>query len=216
MSTFLSDKPKNNTRTRPLGAIGFYDEVGSERETSSVTSVVKEVVGGISEGVFSLLQEVGGVETKSSDEKLAIGGKTELKFDEKRQAKLEEDQKKSKIANNQRAFYQDLKNEQIRIEMSKNKPSLEEEINDAITSLSNTDKNDLLHLQASYRNNNNVYQRAELRRKLVEKRKMADKQQKESSIPSPGKKISALDGAFEGASGSVGSGTANFGKGSVQ
>src|SRR3989338_3109474 len=86
---------------------------------------------------------------------------------------------------------------------------LQEEINDIVTNLPTEQKNQLLHYQASYRDRS-VYQRSELRKKLIEQKKNAEKQEKAASIPSPAKQPSAMEGAFEGRSGTQGSGSANL------
>jgi len=67
----------------------------------------------------------------------------------------------------------------------------------------------LLHYQASYKDKS-VYQRAELRKKLIEQQEKSEKQEKATSIPTPAKQPSALEGAFEGRSGSQGGGSANL------
>lgn len=116
-------------------------------------------------------------------------------------AKAEIDRKK--------AFYQALKEDQDRAQRARDKLLFEEEINDIATNLPTEQKNRLLHYQASYKDRS-VYQRAELRRKLIDESKKAKEQEKQVSIPSPAKQPSALEGAFEGRSGAQGSGTANL------
>ena len=93
--------------------------------------------------------------------------------------------------------------------MAKDRMWLEEEINDITANISTTEKNELLHYQASYKDKS-IYQKAELRRKIIEQRKKADKQQKETSVAQTKPGSSALQTAFEGGSGSQGSGTANL------
>lgn len=212
MNTILADKPKNDTKIRPsqiLGAMGWFDEGSFEREERGidVSSVVKEAGSLVFEDIL-------GIEEKEED-KLTIGGKTELNFKEN-QAKIERQGKDRKEADRKKTFYQNLKDDELRAHQAKERMWFEEEINDKISGFSTGETNEMLHLQADYKDNKSVYHRAELRKKLIEQRKKTENQQKGESIKSPAKKISALDGAFEGASGSVGSGTANFGKGSVQ
>lgn len=108
-----------------------------------------------------------------------------------------------------KAFFQSLKEDMERAQKAKDKLLFEEEINDIVTNLPTEQKNRLLHYQASYRDRS-IYQRAELRKKLIEEQKRSEKQEKAASIPSPAKQPSALEGAFEGRSGSQGSGTANL------
>jgi len=131
--------------------------------------------------------------------KLAIGGKNELNGFNKNQ---EEE-------NRERAFYQALKEDYERTQRAKDRMWLEEEINDITTNISTEEKNIMLHYQASYKDRS-VYQKAALRAKLIEQRRNAEKKQKEVSIPSPAKQPSALEGVFEGRSGTAGSGTANL------
>lgn len=211
MNTLLANKPQNNGKVKPsqiLGAMGWFDEGSFEREERviDVTSVVKEAGSLVFEDIL-------GIEEKEED-KLTIGGKTELNFKEN-QAKLEKQEKDRKEADRKKTFYQNLKDDQIRAHQAKERMWFEEEINDIATNMPTEEKNELLHYQAGYKDRS-IYQKAELRKKIIEQRRKKDQQQKEVSIPSPAKKISALEGAFEGASGKVGSGTANFGKGSVQ
>lgn len=222
MSTSLLSKSQNKIRpSQILGAMGWegFDEDSNEKE-SSLPSILGGLVGEvIKESANLFKQEVAGVEDESEENqenknKLAIGGETELKFD-KKQAELEEKLKQKEKADKKTAFYQALRDEQLRAQMAKDKMWLEEEINDITTNISTEEKNALLHYQASYKDRS-TYQKAELRKKLIEQKRKAETQQKEASVPSPAKQPSALEGAFEGTSGSVGSGTANFGKGAVQ
>lgn len=213
MNTPLADKPKNDSKIRPpqiLGAMGWFDEGSFEKEERviDVTSVVKEA-GNL------LFEDILGVKQEEEEDKLTIGGKTELNFKEN-QAKIEKQEKDRKESDRKKTFFKDLKDDQLRVQHAKERMWFEEEINDKISGFSTVETNELLHLQADYKDNKSVYHKAELRKKIIEQRRKKDQQQKAVSIPSPAKKISALEGAFEGASGKVGSGTANFGKGSVQ
>ena len=217
MNTLLPDKSQTNNKVNPsqaVGAMGWIDETGFERgeRLIDVTSVVK--------GVGSLVfEDILGMSEEEESGKLSIGGQTELNFKEKQakaEEKVKEQEKKRKETDRKKTFYQNLKDDQLRAQMAKDRMFLEEEINDKISSFSTEQTNEMLHLQADYKDNKSVYHKAELRKKLIEQRRKNDKQKKEASIPSPAKQIYALEGAFEGASGKVGSGTANFGKGSVQ
>lgn len=108
--------------------------------------------------------------------------------------------------NRKKAFYQTIKEDQDRAEKAKDK-LLEEEIGDILKDLST--KNRLLLYQAGYQDRS-IYQRAELRKKIIEEQKKSESQEKSASIPSPAKQPSALEGAFEGRSGTQGGGTANL------
>ncbi len=105
-------------------------------------------------------------------------------------------------------FFRTVKEDTDKVQMEKDKV-FEEEMNDIISNLPTEQKNRLLHYQASYRDRS-VYQRAELRKKLVEEQQKAKNQEKAASIPNPAKKSHALETAFEGGSGTQGSGTANL------
>lgn len=186
------------------GAMGWLDEVGFETEISP-QSVVKAVTNSLFESLMDLGQDVAGAENK---EKKQIAPKGTIEFN-KAQTKAQEEENKKKAASKDSRFYQAFKEDQYRAESAKNRLLLEEEINDIATNLSTDEKNELLHYQASYRDRS-IYQRAELRRKIIERRNNAQKQEKTASIPSPAKQASALQTAFEGGSGSQGGGTANL------
>ncbi|MBI2196694.1 hypothetical protein HYU45_03760 [Candidatus Daviesbacteria bacterium] len=170
-----------NTR-KILGGMGFLDEGEFEKETSSAISTVIEGV----TGTFPL---TGSIEFN------------------KKQARNE--QKENAETGRKKAFYQTLKEDIERAARAKDKLLFEEEINDIVTNLPTEQKNQLLHYQASYKDRS-IYQRAELRKKLIEQQKKAEKQEKATSIPSPAKQPSAMEGAFEGRSGAQGGGTANL------
>lgn len=121
---------------------------------------------------------------------------------------IEFDKKQREEVGRQKLFYQTLKEEKVRVERSEEKLS-EEEINDIVSNLSTEQKNQLLHYQASYRDKS-IYQRAELRRKLIEQKKQAEEKEKQQTVKSPAKQVNAMDAAFEGGSGKSGSGSANF------
>ncbi|MDO8573127.1 MAG: hypothetical protein Q7R77_00035 [Candidatus Daviesbacteria bacterium] len=106
-------------------------------------------------------------------------------------------------------FFQNLKEDAKAAQEAKEKLLFEEEMDDIVTNLPTEQKNRLLHYQASYKDRS-IYQRAALRRKLIEDKKKTEDKEKAASIPSPAKKPSALEGAFEGGSGTQGSGQANL------
>lgn len=218
MSTYSAIKSKIN----PLGgAMGFYDEDDFEKESflsnvvsvvkdtfaETVVDVVKETASGVYEATVDITKEVRG--TKSS-EKFSMD--SSIKFNEKgAQAELEQLQKEKEerqSADKKKAFYQTLKEDQQKVQIEKDK-IFEEEINDIISNLPTEQKNRLLHYQASYKDKS-IYQRAELRKKIIEEQQKTEDQEKAASIPSPAKQPSAMEGAFEGRSGAQGSGSANL------
>lgn len=125
------------------------------------------------------------------------------------QVQVEQQLKERAKVDRKKAFFQALKENMERAQKAKDKLLFEEEINDIVTNLPTEQKNRLLHYQASYKDRS-IYQRAALRKKLIEEQKKSEKQEKAASIPSPAKQPSALEGAFEGRSGGQGSGTANL------
>lgn len=219
MDTFGNTKSKINPRNI-LGGMGFFDDADFEKESAMVSAVATTVastasqaVSGVFEAVLGLGQNIAGVEAKKETSgKFPTSGSIEFNRNQaqieqlqKQQAK--EDQQRTEAAR-QRAFFQALKEEQTRVQAEKDRV-FEEEISDIITNLPTEQKNQLLHYQASYKDKS-IYQRAELRKKIIEQRNNSEKQQKDSSIPSPAKQPSALEGAFEGGSGTQGSGTSNL------
>lgn len=200
-----------------LGGIPGLFEDGFEKESSIMSAVtqapseaLKTVTTGVFEAAADLFQDITGSESKAeSSGKFSLNGSID-NFNQKQvQAEMQEQQKQQEESNRQKAFFQALKEDQQRAQMAKDKLLLEEEINDIATNLPTEQKNDLLHYQASYRDRS-IYQRAELRRKLIEQRQKAEKQQKQATIASPAKQPSAIEGAFEGRSGSQGGGSANL------
>ena len=207
-TSFSSNKIRQNQQVG--GGFGFFDEIGFEMETTSLASVTKGL-GGIVGDIFSIgsdLTEGGSSESNSDSSKLSIGGQTEIDFT-KRQTEAEVKLKQRDESDRRKAFNQTMEQDRLRFQQAKDQMLIEEEINDISLNLSTEEKNKLLHYQASYKDKS-VYQRAELRRKIIEERKRAEKQEKTVSIPSPAKKASALDAAYEGGSGTQGSGTANL------
>lgn len=191
-----------NPRSIFGGIPGLFEEGNFELETRvSVPEVVNEM-GSL------FFEDILGMEKKEESDKLTIGGKTELTF-EQNQAKIEKQEKDRKEADRKKTFFQALKDEQLRAQQAKDRLLFEEEMDDLLTNLPTEEKNRLLHYQASYKDRS-IYQRSELRKKLIEEKRKGDKQQKAAAIPSPAKQPSALEGAFEGRSGTQGSGTANL------
>ncbi len=189
------------------GIIGGFDELGFEAE-ASLTSVSKGV-GGIFEDLISLGADVAGVESKS--EKAEAGkfpSQGSIEFNPKQQAKAEHDAQMEKEGLAKRAFFASLKEDVARVQNSRDKMIYEEEIADIGAHISTEEKNNLLHYQASYKDRS-TYQMAELRKKIIEQKKNADKQKKQSSMQSTQGK-SAMQGVFEGSSGTQGSGMANL------
>ena len=217
MNTFSATKSRISPKSI-LGGMGFFNEDDFEKETSlfsAVTSVVTEAVSDVVESVVDLGKDVKGTESKiesNGSGKFSIDGSIEFKNQaqqlEQYQKKLEESQKEQKETSRQKTFFQSLKENQERVQIEKDKV-FEEEINDIITNLPTEQKNRLLHYQASYKDRG-IYQRAELRRKIIEERNKAEKQEKAASIPSPAKQPSAMEGAFEGRMGTQGGGKANL------
>ncbi len=158
-------------------------------------------------GGFGFFEDDGYEKEKSaiSSEKGQFSTTGSIEFS-KNQAK-EEAQRKE--ATSKRVFFQAVKEDQARVQQIKKQEQIEQEINDIGNNLSIEEKNRLLHYQASYRDRS-IYQRAELRRKLIEERKNSDKQKKEASVAETKPGASALNAAMEGGSGSQGTGQANL------
>lgn len=189
-----------NTRGNILGL--FEDDYEKENTfLSTAARVVTQAPTAVYEAVAGLGQTVTVTETKvesnGKDNKENPFSKGTIDF-------KREQAEKDRI----KAFYQTLKMDQGKVQSEKERV-FEEELNDIITNLPTEQKNRLLHYQASYRDKS-VYQRAELRKKLVEEQRKAEKQEKQATIPSPAKQPSALEGAFEGRSGTQGAGQANL------
>lgn len=207
MNTLDNTKSNHINPKNILGGIpGLFDDGNFERETPIISQVTQSM-GGIFEAIFSLGQDITGVESKSESNGAGkFPSKGSIEFNRtnneqflKQQAEIER----------KKAFYQAIKKDQERAQRAKDKLLFEEELNDIVTNLPTEQKNRLLHYQANYRDRS-IYQRAELRKKLIEERRKTENQQKEISIPSPAKQPSALEGAFEGRSGTQGGGTANL------
>lgn len=191
-----------------LGGILGSLEDNFEKESSFLSDVAEAAV--------DLGRNFKGAESKNESNgsgKFSIDGSINFKNQtqklEESQKNLGQAQKEQKEVDRKKAFFQTLKEDLEKAERAKEKLIFEEEINDIITNLPTEQKNQLLHYQASYRDRS-IYQRAELRKKLIEQSKKSEKQEKQASITSPAKQPSAMEGAFEGRSGSQGGGTANL------
>lgn len=203
-----------STKSNPLsalGRIGFFDDFEYEKESneSSVVSAVAKGAGGIMEAFIGLGQDISGIEPKkelNGEKKFSLDGSIEFT---KAKAQLEEQQKQKEVVDKKKIFFQALKEDTDRAQKAKDKLLFEEEINDIATNLPTDQKNELLHYQASYKDRS-IYQRAELRKKLIEIRNKSEKKEKSTSVPSPTKQPSAMEGAFEGRSGAQGGGSANL------
>ncbi len=198
-----------------LGGIpGLIDENDFERETPSIPNVA-QAASGVFEAIFSLGQDIAGFEPKNETEetgKFPSTGTIDFKNNQAQVEQLQKqqaDQLQERVQiDRKKTFYQTLKEDQDRVQREKDR-LFKEEINDIVTNFPTEQKNQLLHYQASYRDRS-IYQRAELRKKLIEQRGKKEKQEKAASIPNPAKQPSAMEGAFEGRSGNQGSGTANL------
>lgn len=86
-----------------------------------------------------------------------------------------------------------------------------EEVRLEVAGMSETDRNNRLHLSGDYRkkNTDTAYHRAALYQQ-VKTDLSADLQQTKAPIPNPAKQPSALEGIFEGRSGAQGGGQANL------
>ena len=89
---------------------------------------------------------------------------------------IEFNQKERAEADRKKAFFQGLKEDQDRAQKAHDKLLFEQELDDIATNLPTDQKNKLLHYQASYKDRS-IYQRAELRRKMIEESKKAEKQE---------------------------------------
>ncbi|MBI2019756.1 hypothetical protein HYS95_03785 [Candidatus Daviesbacteria bacterium] len=206
MNTFGTTKSKSVNPKNILGGIlgGFEEDFESER--SMVSSAAKgffEAVIDIGKGVAGT--ETGGVFDAKSGQ---FPSKGSIEFNKAVQQEVAAEQKKKAEIDRKKIFFTTLKEEQQKVQIEKDKV-FEEEINDIITNLPTEQKNRMLHYQASYKDKS-VYQRAELRKKIIEEQRKTEEQEKTASIPSPAKQASALNAAMEGGSGTQGGGTANL------
>lgn len=196
-----------NGKTILGGIPGLFDETGFEKETSVFSSLIQGAGEAIEAGV-SLVQETVKTEKFSSGSINFKENQAQTEQLQKQQEQQAEQLKKQAGIDRKKLFFQSLKEDQDKVQRAKDRV-FEEEMNDIITNLPTEQKNELLHYQASYRDRS-IYQRAELRKKLIEQSKKTEKQEKAATIPTPAKQPSAMEGAFEGRSGGQGSGTANL------
>lgn len=202
---YPATKSKITPRNILGGIPGLFEEDDFEKETSLASSATR-FIGDTFKDLVSLGEDIAGTATEKETknlEKFPSRGSIEFK------RSAEDAEKQKAEVDRKKAFYQALKEDQERAQRAKDKLLFEEEINDIATNLPTDQKNRLLHYQTSYRDRS-IYQRAELRKKLIEENKKAKEQEKAASIPNPAKQPSALEGAFEGRSGAQGSGTANL------
>lgn len=176
-----------NPRSILGGIPGLFDETEFEKESP---------LGGVFEAISDLGNDL-------SEKKFPSKGSIEFN------KANEESQKQKEKAQKAKAFFQGLKEDADRAQKAKDRILFEEEIWDIITSLPTEQKNELLHYQASYRDRS-IYQKAALRRKIIEGRKKEENKEKAASIPSPAKQANALETAFEGGSGKQGGGSSNL------
>ncbi|MBI4036100.1 hypothetical protein HY383_04055 [Candidatus Daviesbacteria bacterium] len=177
MNTFGSTSSKVNPKNILGGILGGFEE-DFETEASMVSSAAKKGVGGLIDAVMDLGQDVAGIEPKKeTNGEVKFPSKGTLEFSNAQTAQAEQ-AKKQKEIDRKKVFFQNLKEEQAKAQ--REKEQLEEEIDDIAANLPISQKNELLHYQSSYKDKS-VYQRAELRRKLIEQRKQADQQQKDES-----------------------------------
>ena len=89
---------------------------------------------------------------------------------------------------------------------------IQEEIRHEVVGMSEEDRNKRLRLNTSLRKEHteDAYHMAELYRQIKGEVSTIEQQEKAREIPSPAKQPSAMEGAFEGRSGSQGGGTANL------
>lgn len=190
---------------------GGFDEIGFEMETPSLSTLSEGTKGIIGDLVSLLTENVAGIEAKKGNsEQKPIAPRGTIEEFNKARTKQEAQAKQKEIAANKRIFYQALKEEIARVENSRDRMIYEEELADIGSHMPTEEKNALLHYQANYKDRS-TYQMAELRRKLIEQKKNSDKEKKEVSIAQTQVKgKTAMQGIFEGASGSQGSGQANL------
>lgn len=184
----------NKTKINPRDILFSFEE-DYEREISTVHAIIstaKELAVGVIAEAKPESNGNGKFPTKGSIEFT----KQVQEFEQTQKEKTEVDRKK--------AFYQALQEEQARAQKAGDK-LFEEEINDIATNLPTEQKNQLLHYQASYKDRS-IYQRAELRKKLIEEKKKAEKQQEEAS-----KASTKAQGKFNMGENELGKGGENFG-----
>jgi hypothetical protein len=208
MSSFAPSSSQSKIRPSQIigGIMGDFSEIGSELEFSP-QSVVKEVTGAALEGVMDLFGDITGVEGKSEEKAGHFPSRGSIEFN-KNEAKAQKELEDKKKAIKKQQFVQNLKDEQMRVQIAKDRMWMEEEINDITSNISTEEKNELLHYQSSYKDRS-TYQKAELRKKIIEQRKKNEKQNKDASVAQTGG-VSAMNAAMEGGSGTQGGGQSNL------
>lgn len=190
-----------------LGGIpGLFEEFEFEKETSMVSTVAS----GVLEGITSLGKDMVGAESNSeSNESHSFPSKGTIEFNKKQEEANAAEKKQKTEAERKKAFFQALKEDQERAQRAKDILWFEEEINDLTANMPDDQKNVLLHYQASYKDRS-IYQKAELRKKLIEQKQKEEEKEKAAAIPSPAKQANALETQFEGGTGKYGGGSANL------
>lgn len=191
----------------------FENDTNNESENSIITSFFKGA-GEVVNAVTSLAKEEVAGASKSTEstsgEKFPTTGSLDFKEAQARQQQAyDAEKKKQKAVEQKKVYFQSIKEGQAKVEQDKINAQFEEEINDISVNMSTEEKNRLLHYQSSYKDRS-VYQKAELRKKLIEQRKADEKQKTAASMAQTTKQASAMQTAFEGGSGSQGGGQSNL------
>lgn len=183
MNTLTKSKSTINPRSILGGIPGLFEE-DFERESSSVS--ITQTIGGVFEDIFSLGQDIAGInDEKKSNGTAKFPPTGSIDFNKNAYAEQLQQQAEKQKVDKKRVFFRALKEDQERALRTKEKILFEEEINDISTNLPTDQKNELLHYQASYQDRS-TYQRAELRKKLIEQRKQ-QKQEIEAKPIAPQK-----------------------------
>lgn len=189
-----------------IGTLGFFDDDSTyESEKSVITTFFRGVGDVINDAASLVTKDVAGVD------KFPTSGTLNFKEAPAKQQQAQEEEKKTqKIVEQKRVFYSVLKEDQAKVEQDKINAQFEEDINDIAVNMSTGEINSLLHYQASYKNNRSTYQKAELRKKIIEERKKTEQQNASASMAQTQTGASALQTVFEGGSGSQGGGQSNL------
>lgn len=209
MNPFASkdDDEKINPRNILGGILGGFDEIGFEMETPSVSSVTKGV-GDFASEFLNLGKDVIGIENKSTTEAQKFPKEGTIEFNNKIK-EMEEDKKQKEEAATKRIFFQALKEDASRVENATDRMIIEAEIADIGANISTEEKNEMLHYQLGYKDRS-IYQMAELRKKIIEQRRIEEEEKKDASLAATKPQATAMQTAFEGASGTQGAGQANL------
>ena len=203
-----------NPRNVIGGIVGSYEDSSNYESENSTISTFFKGVAEVAKDVSSLVTEnIAGVDTNSESikaDKFPTSGSLNFKEAQAKQQQAQEDEKKKqKAAEQKKVFYQTLKEDQAKVAQDKINAQFEEDINDIAVNMSTEEKNRLLHYQSSYKDRS-VYQKAELRKKLIEERKKEEQQKMSASMAQTQNGASAMQTAFEGGSGSQGGGQSNL------